>query len=250
MKMWNLAWEQLLNFSHDNDLLEKTGGNRIHIDRKLIGTHFKHDINSNKLLTDFKDGHVYSTRELHDVLSKYQQHPEISTAWKNVLQNIRKGYSRDKNDTPHFCNKNECINIVVHVRRGDSTNNKRRFVNHDYFVNCLKCITHWLDSRMINYSIQIYSEGKKDDLQEFEIFNKLTYRLNDDHFDTLHHMICADILIMSKSTFSYLPALLNENGVIVYKPFWLLPPKPLESNWIIADDAGNLNEDQIEIKIN
>lgn len=239
-KLWCLGWEQLLNFGFETPLLTQTSGVRLHLDHKTIASHFKLNSQNNQLITDLLPNKVYSTREVHDVLTKFKDHERMAQAWKTVLNRIRKGYSRSRSDTPHFVRHEKCVNIAVHVRRGDSTNNARRFVDHSYFVNVLDCITKELTNAGKPYSIHIYSEGVRSDLPEFERFRGVDYRLNEDHFDTLHHLACADILVMSKSTFSYLPALLNDGGIVIYKPFWLLPPKPLEIEWISPDDDGKL----------
>lgn len=248
LKLWKMAWEQLLNFKYNNQLITQVPGTIMHINHRDIHTHFKIS-QKGKLNCDLQNGKIYSTREVHNVLTTYHDHPQLSHAWLDVLQQIRNGYSRPRDDTPHFtqqCVKPpKCIHIAIHVRRGDSTNNTRRFVNHSYFINVLDDITEYLKLHNRACSIQLYSEGVREDLPEFEKYPNLTYRLNDDHFDTLHHMICADVLVMSKSTFSYLPALFNTNGVIIYKPFWLLPPKPLE--WIVPSETGKLHSEQLEM---
>lgn len=241
LRLWRIAWEQLLNFQHSNQLITQTPGQIEQLDHRNILKHFS--INKhNKLVCDFQKGKIYATREVHNVLTKFHDCPNIENAWSHVLKQIQYGYSRSRDDTPHFNRTDAAVNIAVHVRRGDSTNNQRRFVGHSYFVGVLDCITQYLESQNRKYSIQLYSEGKREDLPEFEKYTGLTYRLSDDHFDTLHHMICADVLIMSKSTFSYLPALFNRDGVCVYKPFWLLPPKPLENRWLVPDESGKLTE--------
>lgn len=240
-RLWCTAWEQLLNFGHKRKLITKTPGKRIHLDHRQIDGHFRVDDRTGKLSCDFKTGELYSTRETHTVLSRLREHPRIAEAWTTVLCELREGYGRSREDTPHF-NLGGYINIAVHVRRGDSTHTTRRFVGHDYFVNVLDDITNYLEENGKQYTIQLYSEGKREDLPEFEKYKNISYRLNDDHFDTLHHMICADVLVMSKSTFSYLPALLNDGGTIVYKPFWLLPPQPLADKWIVADEHGHIEK--------
>ena len=240
LRLWRIAWEQLLNFEDHHQHLIKTPGERLHLQKKEVDSHFKLN-ESNKLISDFKDGKVYSTREAHGVLTKFQQHPQIDRGWTEALESIRTAYARDRNDTPHFNSAIGVVNIAVHVRRGDSANSVRRFVGHHYFVNVLQSVVEYLESQKREYTIQLYSEGNNDDFPEFKEFKNLSYRLNDDHFDTLHHMVCADVFIMSKSTFSYLPALLNDGGCVVYNPFWLLPPKPLEKKWLVTDENGNLD---------
>jgi hypothetical protein len=242
LRLWVMAWEQLLNFEDHHPHFSKTSGPHVHIKKCNIDGYFNLD-KSGKLTSSFQDGHIYSTRETHTVLTKHHQHPQIAKGWELTLRSIRDGYGRDRKDTPHFDNRKGVINIAVHVRRGDSTNNARRFVGHTYFVGVLKSITEYLKVHGKKWCIQLYSEGKREDLPEFEQFSNVMYRLNEDHFDTLHHMVCADVLVMSKSTFSYLPALLNNHGTIVYKPFWLLPPKPLEHQWIVAHEDGTITQD-------
>ena len=55
----------------------------------------------------------------------------------------------------------------------------------------------------------------------FDDFLALGYklRLNLDLLDTWREMVTADVLIMSRSEFSFVPALLSR-GVVVYYPMW------------------------------
>lgn len=244
LNLWKMGWEQLFDFGKTFPALANTGGERLQINHKTIISYFFQDQHTQQIFHRFKKGNIYGIRETHLLLSKFREHPTIISGWDKTLNIIRNNYNRSHEDTPHFKYKN-MINIAVHVRRGDSVNTARRFVKHNYFINVLDDIIIYLNSIGKQYFIQLYSEGNRRDLPEFEKFEKkgtLVYRLNSDHIDTLHHMVSADILVMSKSTFSYLPALLNKEGMIVYKPFWLLPPKPLESKWIIADDDGHIKQ--------
>jgi len=53
----------------------------------------------------------------------------------------------------------------------------------------------------------------------------------------------ADIVIMSRSSFSFVPALLNLDGQIIYTPFW---HNPLP-HWTVVDKAIlNQSETQVE----
>ena len=238
LRLWRDAWEQLFNFGHFHTKLSSGKGNIVHINHKTLPGGIHCDKKTGKLRHNFTGNAIYATREAHDVLTKLHLHPKIIQSWKLVLEKVQKSYSRDRNDTPHFQHKD--VNIAVHVRRGDSTHNTRRFVEHQYFVNVLKSITTQLKAKKQTYTIQLYSEGHIHDLPEFQEFKHLTYRLNDDHLDTFHHMACADILIMSKSTFSYVPALLNPTGLIIYKPFWILSPGNTD-RWVEADEHGHVD---------
>lgn len=244
-RLWKTAWENLLNFQEGNDLLIDTQGERKHITRKSIDLFFQKHKKTQELECIFKKNTIYCIKEVHSLLTELHQHPKIAIGWQKTLEKIQRNYNRSRDDTPHFTSN--AINIAVHIRRGDSINTKRRFVGHSYFAKVLDQIISKIeksnhgtqDDVCYQYAIQIYSEGSIDDFCEFRKYKNLTLRINDDHFNTLHHMVCADVLIMSKSTFSYLPALLNSKGTIIYNPFWLLPPNPLVKEWIVPDENGN-----------
>lgn len=263
LRIWKNKWEDMFNLKTPYKLLEEAQGIREFIDyRKLPGffstnSNNKHSLNSIVHSLQRPIPMVYGMREAHNILSKYQSYPQLESGWSKVLNNIRNKYNRSKKDTPHFktscdcCNKN-IKNIAIHIRRGDSVNTQRRFVQHEYFKNTLDSIIYTIDSSLKHlYHIHIYSEGKIEDFPEFTSFDNCFFHLDTDHFDTVHHFICADIFIMSKSTFSYLGALYNNIGKIIYKPFWLLPPKPLEKEWVINNnEKGFLEETQIKSILN
>ena len=60
--------------------------------------------------------------------------------------------------------------------------------------------------------------------------------LNGDARKAFLHLTQADVLVTSKSCFSYLAALLNAKGVIMFTQFW---HPPLREDWIILDKNGN-----------
>jgi hypothetical protein len=57
-------------------------------------------------------------------------------------------------------------------------------------------------------------------------------------FDCLRKLATADVLVMSRSSFSHLAGILNRNGVIMYHPFWHRPLSP----WITVDPEGQFDE--------
>jgi hypothetical protein len=48
----------------------------------------------------------------------------------------------------------------------------------------------------------------------------------------------ADVLVMSRSSFSYLGGILNRNGIVLYHPFWHRAP----SSWMTVDPDGRFDE--------
>ena len=57
--------------------------------------------------------------------------------------------------------------------------------------------------------------------------------------DSFLHMVYADLLITSKSSFSYKPALLSNGIKVCPKYFW--HGYPDTEDWILCDNNGNLD---------
>ena len=85
-------------------------------------------------------------------------------------------------------------------------------------------------------AVYLFSQGKKQDFPEFADFLNLHYCLDMGPIDSFLHMVNADLLITSKSSFSYKPALLNRGLKICPQNFWHGYPE--DPNWILADDTG------------
>jgi len=136
------------------------------------------------------------------------------------------------------------LNLGIHVRRGDIAIGKEanpnlimRWQGNEYFVNVLRNV---LNSIKTDKSIAIYlfSQGSVEDFAEFNQFENLHYFLDMNPMDSFLHMVYADVLITSKSSFSYKPALLNNGIKVCPKEFWHGYPK--SDDWVLADKSGNL----------
>ena len=152
--------------------------------------------------------------------------------------NARK-YDKDIYDHRNF-------NIAVHARRGDivigQTNNdsnlKMRWSSNDYFVNVLKNALNAVVKTNKPIHIYLFSQGKESDFSEFDQFDNVHYCLDMDPQLTFLSFINADLLITSKSSFSYKPALISDNIKISPADFWHSYPET--SKWILADEQGNI----------
>jgi hypothetical protein len=140
----------------------------------------------------------------------------------------------------------ESFNIAVHVRRGDivvgqenkNENLLMRWQGNDYFVKVLANVLISLETTK-PIAIYLFSQGAAKDFSEFEQFPNLNFCLQMNAQDSFLHMVSADLLITSKSSFSYKPALLNKNIKVCPKDFWHGYPKT--KDWIMANEDGNLN---------
>ena len=135
-------------------------------------------------------------------------------------------------------------NVAIHIRRGDIVAGQNKIKNHtmrwmtnDYFLNALQNTLNYITTdKKVN--IYLFSQGKKEDFIEFERFTNLNYCLDMSAIESFLHMVYADVLITSKSSFSYKPALLNRGLKIVPANFW--HGYPNTKDWIKVSDEGEL----------
>ncbi|WP_304198662.1 hypothetical protein [Flavobacterium alvei] len=147
------------------------------------------------------------------------------------------------------------FNIAIHVRRGDivigqenlNPNLLLRWQGNDYFEKVLRRV---VDNVKTDKPIVIYlfSQGDKSDFPEFEQFSNLHFCLDMNAQDSFLHMIKADLLITSKSSFSYKPALLSKGIKICPQNFWHSYPNT--NDFILADDKGFFDVNRLNIKHN
>lgn len=161
-----------------------------------------------------------------------------------VMEDIqRKFYSAParKNDCLVFDNTH--FNIAIHARRGDimadskNPNLTMRILTNQYFYNALK---EALDILETDKEVHIYffSQGTPADFPEFSEFRNLHWCFDMSTQQSFLHMVYADLLITSKSSFSYKPALLNKGIKVCPRDFW--HGYPVDEKWILCNNEGHL----------
>lgn len=176
-------------------------------------------------------------------------------------------YAKESNVTN---NEQSKLNVAVHIRRGDVARGdkiitKKRFKENEYFYKIMLDVEKILLQTKTNYQFHIFSEGTlKEDFPELHWCNrKLSFaefredytmdeinptkfqkpiqvHLNGDPKVALHHLVSADIIVMSKSCYSFIAGILNPNSIKIYTKFWF---KPVCNDWIVADETGTINLD-------
>lgn len=121
------------------------------------------------------------------------------------------------------------INIAIHIRRGDiaqegqrnenNSNLSMRWLNNDYYRNIVKSIVNNVDAKK-TISIYIFSQGRDEEFLIFNEFENVNLCLSFDEYLSFIHMVFADVLITSRSSFSYKPALLSNGVKICPSDFW------------------------------
>ena len=145
----------------------------------------------------------------------------------------------------------DSFNIAVHVRRGDimrqphrdNPNLRIRYQSNAYFVSALQTVLSY-ESNHRNIHIYLFSQGKPEDFAEFNAFSNVHFCLDMNAQDSFLHMVYADALITSKSSFSYKPALLNKGLKFCPVDFW--HGYPHAEDWIILDSNGRPTQSQGE----
>ncbi len=141
---------------------------------------------------------------------------------------IKKCFWQDKERDVY---KNNKKNIAIHIRRENSHDlgqaGERATIPDTYYLSIMEVIRNKYNNS--NLQFHIYSQG---DIDNFKIYdqNDVILHINEDLEKTFLGMVGADILVTSRSSFSYIAALLSD-GEIYYKKFWCVPC----SKWYIYE---------------
>ncbi|MEQ8755152.1 MAG: hypothetical protein RID09_16770 [Coleofasciculus sp. G1-WW12-02] len=162
---------------------------------------------------------------------------------------LRLKYWNSRAKNPVECNfKDDGLNIACHVRRGDivttndeNVNLRKRWLENSYFIKIVKTITTLLSDKKCY--INVFSQGVKENFQDFDQLDNVVYHLDEDQFKTFHSMVVADILILSPSSFSYKAGIISRGIKIAKYPWWHEIPN--NSEWLRSDEDGNFNPDPI-----
>jgi len=159
----------------------------------------------------------------------------FSPAWRQSIQraiaddNPRARSIASQHDRPY--------EIAVHVRRGDVTpcRYKRRYLTNEHYLKLIDQYTpspEARDNRPVH--VTIYSESIS--FESFDVFRERNYTVDLDSKDLAviwKALATADLVIMSRSFFSFVPAAVNPNTVVATDFFEF---EPL-AGWIQADEA-------------
>lgn len=145
------------------------------------------------------------------------------------------------------------FNIAVHVRRTVVIENKvieendeirkLRWLSNDYYETVLRGVLANLPATK-PISIWIFSTGKAEEFAEFKQYGDVRFCSDMDEYQSFAHLMRADLLITSKSSFSYKPALLNPGIKLCPKNFW--HGYPDVSGWVLCDNNGRFDSERLK----
>ena len=176
-------------------------------------------------------------------------------------------YRALRNVSPFHAARSNIFRIAIHVRRGDEfVIASDRMLPNSYYVASTMKVVQALKQLEIPFVCELYTEvaskpfvvtsqtqgiqgsvskpvvidPKMNHLEDFDVIPNLKKCINLDPIETLRGMATADVLIISRSSFSYLAALFNR-GTVIYFPFW---HKPLK-DWLTSDINGNIPSNEL-----
>lgn len=168
-----------------------------------------------------------------------------------VMEDIKKKfYSASSRKNDKLVYSKDHFNLAIHVRRGDIMQDlsnpglSKRYLSNDYFEKVLRQV---LDNLRVSKPVHIYffSQGTPEDYPEFSVFENLHWCLDMNAQDSFLHMVYADLLITSKSSFSYKPALLNNGIKVCPQDFW--HGYPDAEDCILCGNDGRINNQYLNI---
>lgn len=159
---------------------------------------------------------------------------------------------------------NDVLRIALHIRRGEIMFvNSERLIDISYYVGIAHRLTSLLTEARIPFELELHSEllqkeaavkpgdpafkgridgglalrPEADPFGDFAAFPGLKRFINEPAMICIQRLATADILVMSKSSFSYLAAILNVGGIVLYHPFWSYPL----DKWLVTKPNGDVN---------
>lgn len=154
--------------------------------------------------------------------------------------------------------------VAVHARRGEQVVlDSVRVLPNLYYINVARNVARVLDALGLAYQIELWAEiptreftvypdhhginerisspvfvtPEMYSLDEFDVLPNLVRCVNGKAIDCMRGLATADVLVMSRSSFSYVAAILNRDGAVMYHPFWHSAP----SSWITVAPDGRFD---------
>lgn len=161
------------------------------------------------------------------------------------------------------------VRVAIHVRRGELfALDSLRMLPNEFYVQVGRTVAGQLERRGLDYRMELHTEVasrafvlRPDDggishridapvlmrpemnqLEEFDALPNLVHCINEPAIDCLRQLATAHIVVMSRSSFSYVAAILNRRGLVLSHPFWhaRLP------SWIEVDATGQFDSEKFE----
>lgn len=155
------------------------------------------------------------------------------------------------------------INVAVHVRRGELfVVDSDRMLPNSYYVECIKALSSLFEKYSLPYQIHLHTEvltkptlitpshhgicdrtkepklvtPEDSHMEDFQGLPNVIFHINEHPLETLKALTTSDVLLASRSSFSYISAIMKQGGVIFFHPFW----HSLAPGWIPTQGAQDI----------
>lgn len=207
------------------------------------------------LASDKLDGPIHATCTA-SVLTKetiLQILNTENTTEKNIILASTYGGELDKNPDLHHIKinypwiqrtVNSVVKIAIHIRKGDlSLLSPERVISDHYYIGILEKLHILLRDAQKPHEFHIYSDGYFDkekgivsydtsNYKQFCVVPNVQFHIGTHPVQSIVEMTNSDILVLSNSCFSYVPAILKLKGVVLGKP----GAHSMAQNWIVVND--------------
>jgi len=177
-------------------------------------------------------------------------------------------YRHVKAISPFPYRRSKVFRLAIHVRRGEQIALKSgRMLPNEYYISCALKFQDVLRRLDIPFVCELYTEVATKTFQvtprhhgiderisanmtyepglsrveEFDVLPNVERFINTDPIETLGRMATADALIMSRSSFSFVAAILSEQCIVIYHPFW----HNAMNEWLVSGADGALPEGEL-----
>ena len=137
-----------------------------------------------------------------------------------------KTFFLQRNKSPY---RSEYFHVAIHIRRPNShdpADDQRGDTPNGYYLSCIAVLRKILESQPKALQFHIYSQGTEEMFAEFQSPDTLLH-LNGPPDTGFLGLVYADALVTSKSSYSYVAALLTK-GAVFYTQFW----HPPRAHWL------------------
>lgn len=174
----------------------------------------KSNINSNDII------HIQQN-DIHRIV---EENIDVYLSDNPALNKIKKCFWENKNKNYY---NNDKFNVAIHIRRPNINDSRIDGTNtsDEYYLYVIRHIREKYKTKNIQF--HIFSQGNIEIFKKY-IFHDTIFHINEELRSTFVGFVSADILVLSRSSFSYIAAFISE-GEIYYIDFWCKPHK----NWIL-----------------
>lgn len=197
-------------------------------------------------------GKVFDISE--EIISQYRDQPKntlLVIQFAGTMIDARPGFLLP---APHIFTWNirpsliaRPIIVAIHVRRGDLfVLAPDRMLPNSYYIECMEALHSIFTEAKVSYEFHLHTEvitkstlitsdhngiGDKisksvlvtpedSKMEDFKVIPNIKYHINEYPIDTLKALTLSDVLLASRSSFSYVASIVKRGGVVLFHPFW------------------------------